>query len=63
MINIHDVPLAKLFVPRIVGLKDGVVVFDDEPDELNPDVLTRIYGEEDWDATTDAKPAQISSGG
>ncbi len=63
VINIHDVPLAKLFVPRIVGLKDGVVVFDDEPDELNPDVLTRIYGEEDWDATTDAKPAQIASGG
>ena len=57
VINIHDVPLAKLFVPRIVGLKDGAVVFDGGPDQLTPDVLTRIYGEEDWAATTEARPA------
>jgi phosphonate transport system ATP-binding protein len=55
VINIHDVPLAKLFVPRIVGLKDGVVVFDGAPDELDTGVLTRIYGEEDWDATPERK--------
>lgn len=55
VINIHDVPLAKLFVPRVVGLKDGVVVFDGVPDELDTDVLTRIYGEEDWDATPEKK--------
>lgn len=51
VINIHDVPLAKMFVPRIVGLKDGVVVFDGPPDHLTPEVLTRIYGDEDWEAT------------
>lgn len=54
VINIHDVPLAKIFVPRIVGLKDGAVVFDGDPNELNNDMLTRIYGEEDWDAAPDA---------
>jgi phosphonate transport system ATP-binding protein len=48
VINIHDVALAKQFVERIVGLRDGVVVFDGTPEELTEDVLTDIYGEEDW---------------
>ena len=48
IINIHDVALAKQFVERIVGLRDGVVVFDGSPDELDEGVLTEIYGAEDW---------------
>lgn len=48
IINIHDVNLAKLFVQRIVGLQQGKVVFDGSPAQLNDDVLTLIYGEEDW---------------
>jgi phosphonate transport system ATP-binding protein len=55
VINIHDVPLAKLFVPRIVGLKDGTIVFDGPPDQLTPDVLTRIYGREDWEAVPEPR--------
>ena len=51
IINIHDVALAKLFVPRVIGLKLGEVVFDGGPDDLTPDVLTDIYGTEDWEAT------------
>jgi phosphonate transport system ATP-binding protein len=51
VINIHDVQLAQLFVQRIVGLRAGRVVFDGAPADLNPEVLTRIYGEEDWTAT------------
>lgn len=48
IINIHDVPLAQSFVDRIIGLQFGEVVFDGTPSELTEDVLTRIYGEEDW---------------
>lgn len=48
IINIHDVPLAQMFVKRIVGLKQGEVVFDGPTDQLTPEVLTTIYGEEDW---------------
>ena len=48
IINIHDVMLAKQFVERIVGLREGVVVFDGAPAALTEDVLTDIYGEEDW---------------
>lgn len=48
IVNIHDVLLARAFVDRIVGLRAGVVVFDGTPEELTDDVLTVIYGEEDW---------------
>ncbi len=50
IINIHDVPLARDFVDRIVGLKAGSVVFDGKPGDLDEGALTRIYGEEDWNA-------------
>lgn len=48
IINIHDVPLALAFVSRIVGLKQGVKVYDGPPSGLTPEVLSEIYGEEDW---------------
>jgi phosphonate transport system ATP-binding protein len=51
VINIHDVQLAQLFVQRVVGLRAGCVVFDGPPGDLTSDVLTTIYGEEDWTAT------------
>ena len=54
IVNIHDVALAQMFVSRVVGLEKGVVVFDGAPDELTPEVLTRIYGEEDWAETVQA---------
>lgn len=50
IINIHDVELARRFSDRIVGLHAGRVVFDGPPDALDAATLTRIYGEEDWDA-------------
>jgi phosphonate transport system ATP-binding protein len=51
IINIHDVALAQMFVPRIVGLRFGQIVFDGVPDSLTADKLTEIYGEEDWEST------------
>jgi phosphonate transport system ATP-binding protein len=51
IINIHDVMLAQMFAERIVGLKLGEIVYDGPPDGLTADVLTEIYGEEDWEAT------------
>jgi phosphonate transport system ATP-binding protein len=52
IINIHDVALARLFVQRVIGLRAGELVFDGPPEALNPEALTRIYGEEDWTQTT-----------
>ncbi len=50
IINIHDVVLAQQFTDRIIGLQAGRVVFDGPPAGLTEDVLTQIYGEEDWTA-------------
>jgi phosphonate transport system ATP-binding protein len=54
IINIHDVLLAQMFARRIVGLQLGSIVYDGPPDQLSPDVLTQIYGAEDWEATIEA---------
>ena len=51
IINIHDVFLAQMFSQRVVGLELGSVVYDGKPEGLTPEVLTRIYGEEEWSAT------------
>jgi phosphonate transport system ATP-binding protein len=51
IINIHDVMLAQMFSKRVVGLQVGEIVYDGAPDDLTAEVLTRIYGEEDWSAT------------
>ncbi len=52
IVNIHDVVLATEFLPRIVGLRAGSVVFDGPAREVDQSVLTRIYGDEDWTAIT-----------
>ncbi len=48
LINIHDVQLAKTFANRVIGMRDGEIVFDGKPKQLTEKVLTSIYGEEDW---------------
>lgn len=52
VVNIHDVVLATEFLPRIVGLRAGEVVYDGLAAGVDRDVLTRIYGDEDWTAIT-----------
>ena len=61
IVNIHDVPLAKQFMQRIVGLRAGEVVFDGKPDALDNDVLTTIYGAEDWTAMRQSHDEDVAS--
>ena len=63
IVNIHDVPLAQQFMQRIVGLRAGRIVFDGSPKELTENVLTEIYGAEDWHAMRkgDEEQAQAES--
>ena len=44
LVNIHDVPLARRFAQRIVGLTAGRVVFEGGPAALDGAALERIYG-------------------
>jgi phosphonate transport system ATP-binding protein len=48
IINIHDVALAKQFVERIVGLREGAGGLRRHARRADRAVLTEIYGEEDW---------------
>jgi phosphonate transport system ATP-binding protein len=62
VVNIHDVGLAQMFLKRIVGLRAGAVVFDGPASALDPEVLTRIYGEEDWTRSTAADDGDDDAG-
>ena len=48
VVNIHNVELAKRFAQRIVGMAQGVVVFDGTPASLREDHLIQIYGGQGW---------------
>jgi phosphonate transport system ATP-binding protein len=43
LINIHQVELARQFADRIVGLAQGVIVFDGPPAQMTEDVMDRVY--------------------
>jgi phosphonate transport system ATP-binding protein len=51
IIHLHDVVLAQMFAQRLVGLRHGAIVYDGTPEALTPEVLTQIYGAEDWQAS------------
>ena len=51
LVNIHDVGLAQSFADRIIGLSEGRIVFDGTSQQVTAEVLTEIYGEEDWSTT------------
>jgi len=49
--------LATEFLPRIVGLRAGSVVYDGPAANINKTILTDIYGDEDWTAITQSMQA------
>jgi phosphonate transport system ATP-binding protein len=51
LVNIHDVALAQSFSDRIIGLRAGEIVFEGTSNQVTAEVLTEIYGEEDWSQT------------
>ena len=48
LVNMHDVELAKRFADRIIGMREGRVVFDGASSALDDAMLTTIYGGEGW---------------
>ena len=41
--NLHQVDLAKKYSDRIVGLKDGKIIFDENSSKINTTNLEKIY--------------------
>lgn len=44
--SLHFLDLVHRYASRVVGLKDGEVVFDGSPDELTQEKFQEVYGEE-----------------
>ena len=44
--TLHDVPMALQHFPRIVGLREGELVFDLPAAEVTPELLQDLYGQE-----------------
>ncbi len=42
--NMHHVDLALKYANRIIGIRDGEIVFDGAPKDVNDEVLLNIYG-------------------
>ncbi len=42
--NMHHVDLALKYANRIIGIKEGQIVFDGTPDQVTDEVLLNIYG-------------------
>ena len=45
LMNSHNLEFSQEFSDRIIGLKDGNVVFDGKPGEMNENILRTIYHE------------------
>jgi len=43
LVSLHQVELAHSFADRIVGLRQGKIMFDKKPDQLTPELLAQLY--------------------
>jgi phosphonate transport system ATP-binding protein len=62
--SLHQVDLAREFGDRIVGMRDGRVVFDGTPAEFTDERVHQLYAGAHWDdqpADTDAGNSALSS--
>jgi phosphonate transport system ATP-binding protein len=49
MCSLHQVDLARRFADRIVGMRDGAVVFDGAPEDLSDERLHALYHGARWE--------------
>jgi phosphonate transport system ATP-binding protein len=44
VVNLHVLQLARDYADRVIGLRAGEIVFDGTPEELNGEMVERVYG-------------------
>jgi phosphonate transport system ATP-binding protein len=47
IVSLHFLELARKYATRIIGLKEGEIVFDNKPSELTEESIVNIYGKTD----------------
>lgn len=60
LINIHQVALAREFADRVVGIAQGLVVFNGLPSQLDEPVLDRIYRFDRDERTSDVPLSMLT---
>jgi len=53
LVNLHQVDVAMKYSDRILGIRGGLLVFDDEPEKLKKKTIHEIYGTEDGELVGD----------
>lgn len=56
LMNLHQVDVAIKYSDRIVGMRGGEIVFDDDPGKLKKKVVAEIYGSEADDILFEESP-------
>lgn len=51
--NLHFLSLVRQYATRVIALKDGLIVFEGLPKDIDEDWFKRIYGEEAVEVTID----------
>jgi phosphonate transport system ATP-binding protein len=46
VVSLHDVELARTYCQRLIGLRQGRIMFDSSPDTVSPAMLTDLYQRE-----------------
>jgi phosphonate transport system ATP-binding protein len=44
LVNLHFIDMARDYADRIIGMRDGLVVFDGTPEEATDEAFENIYG-------------------
>jgi phosphonate transport system ATP-binding protein len=55
--TLHQVDMALSHFPRIIGLRDGQVVFDLPAEQVSPERLAHLYDQHEHELRGDAMPA------
>jgi phosphonate transport system ATP-binding protein len=62
--NLHTLDTARRYCDRVIGMRDGRIVFDGTPDQLSTGVAREIYGADDTfneDATSTSIPTDTTA--
>jgi phosphonate transport system ATP-binding protein len=56
--NLHQVEFAKKYATRIIGIKEGKVVYDGTPENLDDETINYIYKGKEDEMTLKAQATQ-----
>lgn len=59
IMNIHHVEMALEYASRIIGIRQGEIVYDGPAEDVTPDILDAIYGSKDQAAVEETKHEHV----